>query len=261
MTVFIYLYRLAGDPQYIGQAVDVKRRDDRHCKRQESFFDRVLSFFGRENFTLEVVGQIEDCPQGKLANALENQMMDKFQTYRPDHGRGWNLGRAGVGFEFTVDDHKRYRRALIEIMQSEPVRQILRDRWNQPGEKARRAAILRASFNTDEARLNRSLSQKLRYQESGGMPEETRKKLSQSLQGNVPPNKGKEQPSTKGKNNPACRPEVRQKLKFKRTDETKEKMGAWQRGKPKSEEAKEAMKAAWLRRKMGNFIDVWEAVA
>lgn len=259
MEILIYLYRLGGEPQYVGQTMNLENRDRRHTERQESIFDKFLQSIGRDKFTLEVIGQVEDVPQGSKANELENQMMDLYQTFCPESGKGYNFGRAGLGFVFKEGDLDRHRSVVKAVMNSEPVRQIMRDAWDRPGARKRRAAGLRAAFGTDQARINRIEAQKERYERTGGMPEETRQKLSLSLQGKEPGNKGKKQLSTIGENNPAKRPEVREKLRFKRSDETKEKMSAWQRGKPKSEEAKEAMKLSWFHRLQGNFIDIWEA--
>ncbi len=64
-----------------------------------------------------------------------------------------------------------------------------------------------------------------KIQESGGLSDETRAKLSQAQTGNT------------------------KWLGKKHKDTTKEKMSAWQKGQPKSEEAKEKMRAGQQRRR------------
>ena len=82
-VIYIYLYRYLGEPRYVGQSPDVERRDKRHIKDRKSSFEKFMAEVGRDKFTLEIIAQVDDIPIGPLACALENEMMEKFRTYRP----------------------------------------------------------------------------------------------------------------------------------------------------------------------------------
>ena len=95
--MYVYLYRLRGEPMYVGQAANVKRRDYQHRKNKDKLitpFDKFLQKIGRDKFTLETIGKCEDWPRGIKINTLENAKMDEYGTFYPESGRGWNFGRA-----------------------------------------------------------------------------------------------------------------------------------------------------------------------
>ena len=107
--IYIYLYRYLGEPRYVGQTPDIERRDRAHQKnRTPSSFERLLANAGREKFTLEIIGQVEDLPHGAKANELENRMMDQFVTYRPGE-LGFNQSRAGIGNHLTEERYAAMR--------------------------------------------------------------------------------------------------------------------------------------------------------
>lgn len=239
MLIYIYLYCFQGEPVYVGQTCNLEQRDRRHSRRIDSPFDAVLQFFGRENFSLEIIGQVEDVPHGEKANDLENEMMDRFGTYRINTGKGYNIARARGPRDFTEEDWKARQDILRAVMSTEPVRQKLRDSWAKPGEKERRTEILIKSFNTLEAKENRSRAQKGRLK-----TQKERDKISASLKGNVPWNKGRRQRATCGEANPSKRPEIREKLQQPKSLETRQRMSDFQKGRPKSESHREAMKKA-----------------
>lgn len=132
--IYIYLYRYRGEPRYVGQTPNVENRDRVHCRSTKSSFERFLAREGREKFTLEIVGQVEDVPNGKFAAALEIEMMDKFGTYRPgeigfNHGRFiGNLTEAKFTAQYAAQ-----RAGLKEAMSRPEVKahilKAARDRW------------------------------------------------------------------------------------------------------------------------------------
>ncbi len=104
-TMYVYLYRLNGEPMYVGQTPCLEDRDYTHQTnwiRPGCPFDKFLHKLGRNKFRLKRVGECIDVPKGKVINALENQMMDKFGTYWPDSHKGWNFAE---GWRSTVQKH------------------------------------------------------------------------------------------------------------------------------------------------------------
>jgi hypothetical protein len=99
--IFIYLYRLNGEAQYVGQAVNVEWRHKAHCKSLGIPFERFMKEVGADKFTIEVLGSCVDWPRGPKINALENHFMNVYETYFPDSGKGYNFGRAH-GFSSVV---------------------------------------------------------------------------------------------------------------------------------------------------------------
>jgi len=167
--IYIYLYRLAGKPVYVGQAVNVAARDKAHIAANGNAavpFDKFLQKTGRDKFTLKVVGQVRDVPYGKKACALENRMMDKFGTYYRTSGRGWNFGRAVVNH--TEESYLAYSTAQRAALNRTDVRTKIsaatRAQFQKPGAHAKTSAGLRAYFQKPGAREKQSAAQKLRFQ-------------------------------------------------------------------------------------------------
>lgn len=93
--IFVYLYRFRGEPVYVGQSCNPKRRHRQHLDPNGHCTPFEISLQKNESgFTQEIVDQCEDVPCGKKINSLENSSMDKFGTYQPATGRGFNFGRA-----------------------------------------------------------------------------------------------------------------------------------------------------------------------
>jgi hypothetical protein len=104
LTRFIYCYFciITGLPEYTGSAWDVEFRDKRHCRDNEIPFDREIASRGRDSFRLETVDSVTANTKSEvltLAVQLENQWMDKLQTFQPESGRGYNFMRAFVVFD------------------------------------------------------------------------------------------------------------------------------------------------------------------
>lgn len=99
-----------------------------------------------------------------------------------------------------------------------------------------------AGFNKDEGG-NFGYSSGFGWAKGKKRPDQSRKMSGEGnpMYGKVSPRRGKKAPEdtckriSEGKKNPS--------------QETRDKMSAWQKGKPKSEKAKAAMKEAWVRRR------------
>lgn len=88
--IHFYLWRHKGKPIYVGQAVDVMRRQKRRDKKEglRKFLDKY-----HDECVLEILPDLVfDISHGPAANAVENSLMEHFGTMAPD---GLNKTKAG----------------------------------------------------------------------------------------------------------------------------------------------------------------------
>lgn len=247
-TIFIYLYRYLGEPIYVGQALDPESRDRSHINSRVSSFEKFMALNGRNNFSIEVVNQIYDVPLGILACSLENEMMDKFKTYRPGVP-GFNQARAG--FNTTLESFRAQHAATKAGLLLPKAQEILR----RP-----KSAETRAKMKLAQARQRDMLSAKLK-----GRPKsfETREKMKASF---TTERKQEISKRFKGKKlSPELIEKIRERMNgpnnphrgkpgHPHTEEYKKWMSEWQKknsprgmlGKKQTDEAKEKCRLAKL---------------
>lgn len=162
--MFVYLYRLNGSPEYVGQAVHVDRRDLEHVKDGWTPFEKFIQRTGRENFTLEIVGSCLDIPRGQRINALENAMMDKFQTFYPETNRGWNFIRAGQFGDLSLPLYEAWYAASVAAQNRPEVRahnsRVQKIVLNKPDVVARRSRAQKIAQNRPDVILRREEGQR-----------------------------------------------------------------------------------------------------
>ncbi len=74
---------------YIGQSIHCGKRLDEHC-RGKQFIDEVIQFEGIENFTFEILKQVEE----DELSLWEDYYIDKFNTLFPNgYNKRWNCSK------------------------------------------------------------------------------------------------------------------------------------------------------------------------
>src|SRR5690242_4877143 len=109
--VYIYGYICKGKIVYVGQAVDVVKRDSSH-KTGDLLFDEYYRAH-KKDFTPapKLLDTVEDEKGGLIANARENELIDLYQTWV-------ELGKGG----FNVRPPKTYKKLFSELLDSPAAR-------------------------------------------------------------------------------------------------------------------------------------------
>lgn len=89
--IYMYTNKING-MKYIGQTIcRLKKRHNEHLKRDDSYIDRALRKYGKENFTLEIIeDKIYD---RKRLDELEIFYINKYDSFN----NGYNLTKGGCG--------------------------------------------------------------------------------------------------------------------------------------------------------------------
>ena len=100
-TIYIRTNKINGK-QYVGQTIDMKRRERDWRKLGSSYSNQELNEdrikYGFENFTLEILDEVED----SIADKTERIYIEKYNTMKPF---GYNKYTGGIeGFTFQMDD-------------------------------------------------------------------------------------------------------------------------------------------------------------
>lgn len=91
--IYKYTNKITGQV-YIGQAVDIAKRQSGHLKKPSphSYFDADLKKYGIESFDFKI---IEECDRNDLAER-EKYWIKEYNSYMPDNKNGgYNLTRGG----------------------------------------------------------------------------------------------------------------------------------------------------------------------
>lgn len=107
--IYMYTNKINGK-SYIGQTIrPLKVRHWQHLSQHETYFDRALAKYGKENFTLEVLEDgIYDLDE---LNKKEEYYISKYDTFHS----GYNLNRGGNNKTYFSEED---RNKIISLLQN-----------------------------------------------------------------------------------------------------------------------------------------------
>ena len=106
--IYMYTNKINGK-RYVGQTTrTLEKRHYQHLFQHESYFDRALQKYGKDNFTLEILA--DDITNIDELNRLEEYYIEKYDTFN----NGYNLNRGGENrTRFSKEDRDKIIDLLI----------------------------------------------------------------------------------------------------------------------------------------------------
>lgn len=209
----------------------------------QKLFHKALRKYGSEAFTWDVICQSQNGEH--LLNEMESYFIEEYNSFYLT-GQGYNMTLGGEG-SLGRKHSERTRKILSEKAKARPRTAEELKRFSEIGigvkktddhkAKIRQALIGHEMLEKTKKKISASMTGKVR----GPLDDQTKQKIRSVLKGRPSPLRGRAQSQ-----------ELIEKRTHPQTQDAKEKIRAALKGKPKSEEAKQRMKEAWVRRKAQN---------
>ena len=230
--------------------------------------------FGEENFVREVL-ETEINSKEEL-NAKETEYILKLDALNPEIG--YNISKQSYPYMTGIHHTEETKKKMCSAQQKRFLKnpELMKKQWSEMGkigkgkphgpmseetkqklrEKRKLQKIDSGWHHSEEARRKNSEAHK------GKVPsEETRKKLSESLKGHKSWSKGKKHTEeTKKKISKANKGRVSPNKGNKYNNGTKKKISEARKGKKHSEETKQKMKEAWIKRKAKKLTELESSI-
>lgn len=119
MIGIVYCFESPSKKKYVGITInpDLRYKEhERHSKRLNTLFYRAIRKYGFENFSYEILEEVNRPTKEELwvaLTTLEKEYIKKLDTYNPENGYNCTLGGDGVvGHKFTKEQLEKISRAL-----------------------------------------------------------------------------------------------------------------------------------------------------